>query len=63
MEVSNLIKGNFFISAIKTKKISGEVINIGSKFEISIKDILKIINKDFGYNEVELSLQHIRVEN
>ena len=41
---------NAFISAIKTKKISGEVINIGSKFEISIKDILKIINKDFGYN-------------
>ena len=52
---------NAFISAIKTKKISGEVINIGSKFEISIKDILKIINKDFGYHfDVKIDKKRIR---
>ena len=53
-----------FISAIKTKKISGEVINIGSKFEISIKDILKIINKDFGYNfDFKIDKKRIRNKN
>ena len=55
---------NAFISAIKTKKISGEVINIGSKFEISIKDILKIINKDFGYNfDFKIDKKRIRNKN
>jgi NAD dependent epimerase/dehydratase len=38
-----------FILAMK-KNISGEVINIGSKFEISIKDILDIFKKDFNYD-------------
>jgi dTDP-glucose 4,6-dehydratase len=32
------------------KNIFGQVINIGNKFEISIKDILNIFRKDFGYN-------------
>ena len=50
-----------FLSAMKAKKISGEVINIGSKFEISIKDILKILNKDFGYHfEVEIDKKRVR---
>ncbi len=52
---------NAFISAIKTKKTSGEVVNIGSKFEISIKDILNIIKKDFGYNfDIKIDKKRIR---
>jgi dTDP-glucose 4,6-dehydratase len=52
---------NAFLNAIKAKKISGEVINIGNKFEISIKDILKIINKDFGYHfGVKIDKKRIR---
>ena len=38
-----------FILALK-KNISGEVINVGNKFEISIKDILDIFKKDFNYD-------------
>jgi NAD dependent epimerase/dehydratase len=38
-----------FILALK-KNISGEVINIGNKFEISIKGILDILKKDFNYD-------------
>jgi len=38
-----------FILALK-KNISGEVINIGNKFEISIKGILDIFKKDFHYD-------------
>jgi NAD dependent epimerase/dehydratase len=39
-----------FICALKAgKKIDGEIINIGSSFEISIKEILNILKKDFGY--------------
>ena len=38
-----------FILALK-KDISGEVINIGNKFEISIKGILDILKKDFNYD-------------
>tara|TARA_B100000029_G_scaffold514014_1_gene615329 strand:- start:568 stop:1563 length:996 start_codon:yes stop_codon:yes gene_type:complete len=53
-----------FASTIKAKKISGQVINIGNKFEISIKDILKIINKDFGYNfKVQIDKNRIRNKN
>ena len=55
---------NAFSSTIKAKKISGQVINIGNKFEISIKDILKIINKDFGYNfNVQIDKKRIRNKN
>jgi dTDP-glucose 4,6-dehydratase len=32
------------------KNLSGEVINIGNQFEISIKGILDIFKKDFGYD-------------
>ena len=38
-----------FILALK-KNISGEIINIGNKFEISIEDILDIFKKDFNYD-------------
>jgi hypothetical protein len=38
-----------FILALK-KNISGEVINIGNKFEISIKGILDIFKNDFNYD-------------
>ena len=38
-----------FISTLK-KNNFGEVINVGNKFEISIKDILNIIQKDFCYD-------------
>ena len=38
-----------FILALK-KDISGEVINIGNKFEISIKGILDFFKKDFNYD-------------
>jgi len=53
-----------FIRSIKTNKINGEVINIGNKFEISIKDILEIMKKDFGYNfKVEIDKKRIRKKN
>ena len=38
-----------FVLALK-KNISGEVINIGSRFEISIQGILDIFKKDFNYD-------------
>lgn len=50
-----------FLKIIKTNKTSGEIINIGNKFEISIKDIIKIIKKDFGYKfEVVLDEKRVR---
>ena len=36
-----------FIKAFKSKKTDGETINIGNNFEISIKQIIKILQKDF----------------
>ena len=39
-----------FIQALKSKNISGETINIGNNFEISIRQIIKIMKEDFGYN-------------
>jgi len=38
-----------FIATIKKNNIHGEVVNIGNKFEISIQDILTIMQKDFGF--------------
>lgn len=53
-----------FIRSMKTNKINGEIINIGNKFEISIKDILKIMKKDFGYNfKVEIDKKRVRKKN
>ena len=42
-----------FAKALKASKISGEVINIGNNFEISIKDTLEIIKEIYG-KEVQL---------
>ncbi len=42
-----------FVKALKANKISGEVINIGNNFEISIKDTLEIIKEIYG-KEVKL---------
>ena len=45
--VYDIVRG--FECAIKTKKnISGEIINLGSSFEISIKDLLKMVSKIEG---------------
>ena len=54
---------NAFISTIKSKSY-GETINVGSRFEISIKDILNIFKKDFGYNfDIIVDKQRIRPKN
>ena len=43
-----------FVKAIKTKNLSGQIINIGSNYEISIKklasEIAKIMNKKITIN-------------
>ena len=39
-----------FILALKSKKIIGKEINIGSGFEISVGEILEIVKKDFKIN-------------
>ena len=50
-----------FISTIKNNNISGETINLGSNFEISVKDILKILKKDFGYKfDVKIDKKRVR---
>ena len=50
-----------FISTIKNDNISGETINLGSNFEISIKDILKILKEDFGYKfDVKIDKKRVR---
>jgi dTDP-glucose 4,6-dehydratase len=49
-----------FILAFK-KNFFGEVINIGNQFEISIKDIIDIFKKDFGYDfKVVIDKKRIR---
>ncbi len=55
---------NAFSQSIKSKIFSGEVVNIGNKFEISIKDILKILQNDFGYDfKVKTDRKRIRGKN
>jgi dTDP-glucose 4,6-dehydratase len=39
---------NAFISCLNNKNVIGQVINIGSGFEVSIKNILDILKKDFN---------------
>ena len=49
-----------FVLALK-KNISGEVINIGSRFEISIQGIVDIFKKDFNYDfKVVIDSKRIR---
>ena len=38
-----------FIKLLKARKTEGEIINIGSNFEISIKKVLEVLKKDFKY--------------
>ena len=53
-----------FISTIKKNDIYGEVINIGNSFEISIKDILTIMKKNFSFEfEVIIDKNRIRGNN
>ena len=50
-----------FIRSLKSNKIVGETINVGNNFEISIKDIIKIMREDFGYNlRVTLDKKRVR---
>ena len=42
---------NGFIATINNKKINGEVINLGSSFEISIKKVFEIIKEITGINK------------
>ena len=50
-----------FLKAVKAKNTSGEVINIGNGSEVSIKDILRTIKKDFGFKfNVLLDKKRIR---
>jgi dTDP-glucose 4,6-dehydratase len=52
-----------FVLALK-KNISGEIINIGNKFEISIKSILDIFKKDFNYDfKVVIDKKRVRSKN
>ena len=39
-----------FIQALRSNKIVGETINVGNNFEISIREIVKIMKEDFGYD-------------
>ena len=53
-----------YISKIKNNKISGETINIGNNFEISIKEILKILKEEFGYKfDVIVDKKRVRTKN
>ena len=35
---------------MRSNKIVGETINVGNNFEISIREIVKIMKEDFGYD-------------
>lgn len=62
--ISDTVDG--FISVLKKKKIFGEIINIGSNFDISIKDtvneVSKLMNKDISIIEEELRKRPIKSE-
>lgn len=50
-----------FIKVLNNKKAFGESINIGNSFEISIKNIIKVLKNDFGYNfKIILDKERIR---
>lgn len=55
---------NAYLTTINNKHISGEIINLGNNFEISIKNILKILKDDFGYKfDVKIDKKRIRAKN
>tara|TARA_B100001063_G_C16751198_1_gene550375 strand:+ start:859 stop:1854 length:996 start_codon:yes stop_codon:yes gene_type:complete len=49
-----------FISALKSDKAVGEVINIGSGFEISINDLVKLIS-DIMDVKIKINIDHKRI--
>ena len=50
-----------FLSALNKKKDIGEIINIGSGFEISIKELVRKISKITGYRiDIEKDLKRVR---
>ena len=52
---------NAFLCALKKKKIIGETINIGNNFEISIREILNILKKDYNFKfKVKTDKKRIR---
>ena len=55
---------NAYLSTIKNNNISGETINLGNNFEVSIKSILKILKEDFGYKfDVIIDKKRVRAKN
>ncbi len=55
---------NGFIAVAESDQVIGEVINIGSNFEISIGETVKIITKIMNANiDIETDGQRIRPEN
>ena len=50
-----------FIKLLKARKTEGEIINIGSNFEISIKTVLEILKRDFKYKfKIQTEKKRIR---
>lgn len=58
--ISDTVDG--FMSCLKSKKILGEVINIGSGYQISIKELVKVISKIIGC-EKRVQIDKVRVRN
>jgi NAD dependent epimerase/dehydratase len=55
---------NAFISCLNNRNILGQVINIGNGFEVSIKNILDILKKDFNLKfKYSLEKKRIRPKN
>ena len=53
-----------YLTTIRNNNISGETINLGNNFEVSIKSILKILKKDFGFKfDVVIDKKRIRAKN
>lgn len=53
---------NAYIKSLKkSKKLNGEIINVGSNFEVSIKDIYKIVCQFYDrYPKIQIDKQRIR---
>lgn len=55
---------NAFISCLNNKNVIGQVINVGNGFEVSIKNILDILKKDFNLKfKYALDKKRIRPKN
>jgi len=52
-----------FTKVLNKDQLAGETINIGNNFEISIKEIIKIMKQDFGFDfNVVLDKKRVRVK-